>query len=84
MKRIINILLIEDNPGDFRLIEEFLKEVNDFDYTLNIANDLKTGFKEIEIKELDVILLDLTLPDSIGINTIVQTRDKVKNCLLSC
>ena len=72
----INILLVEDNPGDIRLIEEFFKEVRDFDYKLKIANDLKTGFKDIENIEFDVILLDLTLPDSMGINTITRTRDK--------
>jgi PAS domain S-box-containing protein len=75
----INILLIEDNPGDIRLIEELLKEVNDFCYNLTIAENLIKGFNKIEKNKSDVILLDLTLPDSMGINTIIKTRDKVKN-----
>ena len=79
MNKEITILLIEDNPGDIRLIDEILKEVNDFNFKLHFSKELKKGFEEIEKNEIDVILLDLSLPDSIGINTIIQTRDRVKN-----
>jgi PAS domain S-box-containing protein len=79
MNETINIVLIEDNPGDIRLIEELLKYANNFYYNLIIAKDLTTGFKKIEKYKADVILLDLTLPDCMGINTIIKTRNKVKN-----
>ncbi len=79
MNETINILLIEDNPGDIRLIEELLKDNSNFYYKLIIAKNLTTGFKKIEKYKSDVILLDLILPDCRGIDTIIKTRDKVKN-----
>ncbi|WNH12458.1 response regulator [Thalassobellus suaedae] len=66
-KKTYNILLIEDNPGDLLLIQEYLDEYlrNSF---IDIATTLKEG-KALLLspeKKYDVILLDLDLPDSKG------------------
>ena len=63
------ILLIEDNPGDSRLIEEMLKEIASFHYKLILAETLKDGRGQISKNKVDIILLDLNLPDSTGKNT---------------
>ena len=74
----INILLIEDNPGDTRIIRELLNEAEDFSFNLIYTTNLLDGLRIIEENALDVILLDLSLPDSNGNQTIVRTREKAK------
>lgn len=73
---MINILLIEDNPPDCRLIEEYLKESEAFKFTLLLAGRLSTGFDHISKKDLDIILVDLGLPDSQGIATVEKVLKK--------
>ncbi len=65
----INILLVEDNPGDIFIIEEMLAEVNRFDYTLTIATSLAETTEYLKYKIFNLIILDLGLPDSYGINS---------------
>ena len=74
----INILLIEDNPGDTRIIRELLNEAEDFSFNLIYTSNLQDGLRIIEENALDVVLLDLALPDSKGHQTIVRTREKAK------
>ncbi|MFW9876125.1 MAG: winged helix-turn-helix transcriptional regulator [Candidatus Thorarchaeota archaeon] len=60
----INILLIEDNSADVRLIKEFLKKASDLNYELDSYSLLSESLNRIKTKSYDIILLDLTLPDS--------------------
>jgi len=60
----LNILLIEDNKADVRLIEELLKKSPGFLYDLESYNRLSEGLDRLEKKQFNIILLDLTLPDS--------------------
>ncbi|MGZ4919220.1 MAG: ATP-binding protein [Halobacteriota archaeon] len=70
MKRQINVLLIEDNPVDARLIQELLSEASDLDYTFLNASTLAQGLGLLASHNIDVILLDLGLPDSQGLDTV--------------
>ncbi len=70
----IRILLIEDNPGDARLIEEMLKEAGD-EFELEWADCLSSGISRIKIDGFDVILLDLGLPDSQGLATLMALSE---------
>jgi len=63
------ILLIEDNPGDVRLMKEMLNEIATFDYQLITAETLVEGCEHIKKQHIVVILLDLNLPDSSGKET---------------
>lgn len=65
----IKILMIEDNPGDARLIIEMLKEASDYHFDVLHAIRLDEGLKYLVTNKFDVILLDLCLPDSNGIDT---------------
>lgn len=68
----LKILVIEDNPTDFFLLKEFIKlldiPLNDVDNCTAISEALVA----LERKAYDLIFLDLTLPDSEGLNSFTQ------------
>lgn len=83
----VDILLIEDNPGDVRLITELLEEATDRSFptaeetairTIDVhhANRLADALEILDSTEIDVVLLDLGLPDSTGIETLEAVRDR--------
>lgn len=61
-------LLIEDNPGDARLIGEMLKEA-DGEFVMIWVDQLADGLKKLRQKSADIVILDLNLPDSQGLAT---------------
>ena len=65
-----NLLLIEDNPEDAGLIREMLGE-----YRLTCVDRLSEGLERLDAGGVDVVLLDLSLPDSQGVETFVRARD---------
>ncbi len=75
----VNILLIEDNPGDIRILKELLAEAVDFKHSFYSASTLSEGLKIIEDNQFNMILLDLNLPDSSGIETVIKVKEKVQN-----
>jgi len=77
-KEEISVLIIEDNPGDARLIEEMLKEAKRFQFNFFHQKTLSEGLEELLKNEIHVILLDLNLPDCTGLNTISIIREKVE------
>ena len=60
------VLLVEDNPGDARLAQEYMGEDPHFRVTCDWVTSLAQGVERVAEKEFDVALLDLTLPDSAG------------------
>ncbi len=71
-KKPIQVLLLEDNPGDARLFREFLREGDLAQVELDHVERLKTGLEHLTQGKPDVILLDLGLPDSQGLDTFTQ------------
>jgi diguanylate cyclase (GGDEF)-like protein len=69
-KKHIKVLLIEDSPGDARLIQEMLMEADASRFELEHVDKLSTGLKRLGKEGFDVLLLDLGLPDSNGIQTL--------------
>jgi len=65
----LKILLIEDNLGDARLISEMVKEERNGRYVLEWFDRLSTGLDRLAERDIDLILLDLLLPDSRGFDT---------------
>ena len=65
----MKILLVEDNPGDARLLQEMLREADAAHYHLTFAERLSEALQRLSEDTFDVILLDLALPDSHGIET---------------
>jgi PAS domain S-box-containing protein len=67
-KKIIKILLVEDNPGDALIIKEMLSEIYNNHFDLVHFKRLDDGVKHVK-EDFDIMLLDLNLPDSEGIET---------------
>ncbi len=72
----IKVLLIEDNPGDTRLIKELFSECAPGSFELRCVALLSKGFAILESEEIDIILLDLSLPDSQGFETFIRVHDR--------
>ncbi len=66
----LRILLIEDNPGDERLFREHLGTKTSCD--IETASELKDVLKRLDGEEFDLILADLGLLDSQGLNTVAS------------
>ena len=67
-----NVLLIEDNPGDVRLIREMIAEDPDAPFNLHCAERLAQGLERLSAGGTGLVLLDLSLPDSFGLETFAK------------
>jgi DNA-binding NarL/FixJ family response regulator len=70
----VRVLLIEDNLGDARLVMEFLDEAPDARFVLQGVRRLSEGLDRLATEQIDVVLLDLNLPDSDGWDTLLAVR----------
>ncbi|HMK57185.1 MAG TPA: response regulator [Dissulfurispiraceae bacterium] len=72
----LKVLVIEDNPADALLIEETLID-NESAVVVRKADRLSTGLKAIDEDRFDVVLLDLGLPDTSGLDSLqtIQARE---------
>lgn len=68
------ILLVEDNPGDVKLMENLLKNAS-FRHDLYVSDSLFDAFENLRANEFDLVLLDLSLPDSTGFKTLTTLLD---------
>ena len=77
--KTIRVMLIEDNPGDARLIQAYLvgnaktglaATIFDLDHTSSLGK----GLERVIEGEYDILLLDLNLPDSRGLSTFTQVH----------
>src|SRR6266850_2693319 len=66
------VLLIEDNPGDVRLIREMLSEGDEQLFELDCVGRLAQGLEYLSTRDVGVVLLDLSLPDSYGFDTFLK------------
>jgi PAS domain S-box-containing protein len=69
LSAVIRVLLIEDNPGYSEVIRIMLEKVRDARFEVVGAQRLSDGLQSLRDKSIDVVLLDLKLPDSQGIDT---------------
>ena len=67
----IKVLLVEDNPGDARLIREMLATAGE-NFQLEWVDRLDDGLARLDRRGVDVVLLDLGLPDSQGLDTFIS------------
>jgi DNA-binding response OmpR family regulator len=70
----IRVLLVEDNPGDARLIAEMLAEAAGSSFALRQARSLGAALESFGEPDVQAVLLDLGLPDSDGIATLAAIR----------
>src|SRR5271168_909463 len=74
----IKVLLIEDNPGDARLIQESLAESTHQPFDLEIVDTLAIGLERLGAGGVDAMLLVLALPDSFGFDTFIKARPRAR------
>ncbi len=75
-KQSTHILLIEDNPGDAHLVNIYMKDAA-FKFEMFHAETLFEGQDIITKQEIDIVLLDLSLPDTQGFKTLNLYLEKV-------
>ncbi len=75
--RPIKVLLIEDSIFATRLTQKMLSEAKSvlFDVELKCADRLSVGLEHLTDEEIDIVLLDLTLPDSRGLSTFIRVQN---------
>ncbi|MCU0386540.1 MAG: PAS domain S-box protein [Flavihumibacter sp.] len=71
----LTILMVEDNPGDQFLLEELLLSSGIKIRELFTAESIKQAHEVLKSEAVDIILLDLSLPDSFGINSFTSIRE---------
>ena len=72
----MKVLLVEDNPGDARLVQILLDEVDSPRFDIAHAESLEAALEHLDAREFDVVLTDLSLPDSSGMDTVERVRDR--------
>lgn len=70
LTNVIKVLLIEDAPAEARLLHEVLKGATRQEFHLVHEKRLKDALNQLETQIFDIILLDLTLPDSEGLDSL--------------
>jgi signal transduction histidine kinase len=77
--RTIHVLLVEDNPGDVYMIRRMLADASGATgdgqpFYITCADTLANGVLSLHTQKSDVVLLDLSLPDSQGLNTLAKMQ----------
>jgi hypothetical protein len=72
----LKVLLVEDNAGDARLIQESLSEAKGEPFEVEIADRLSAALERLGKGGIDAVLLDLALPDSQGWGTFDTIKGK--------
>jgi two-component system cell cycle sensor histidine kinase/response regulator CckA len=71
----LSVLLVEDNPADARLVSELLKEAAPQSLSVAHAARLTDALRRVQAEDFSAILLDLSLPDSEGLDTFARATD---------
>lgn len=81
-KQELKVLLIEDNAGDAFLIKFYLGESMSPKFDFHHAENMKTANELLAANTFDIILMDLNLPDSVGLDTIKKLLEKYPSNLV--
>jgi len=73
---VVEVLLVEDNPGDARLIREKLLEVPSFEHRVTHVGRLSEARHQLASARFDVALLDLVLPDKPRMGSLIEIYDQ--------
>ena len=76
-KKLIKTLVIEDSPDDFHSIQEMLTETKAENIKLSWVDCLSKGLEYPSMDDMDIVLLDLSLPDSQGLETFTKLHERI-------
>jgi len=74
-QKTVNVLMVEDEPGDAEYLRWMLKDVPGGAFSLDSVDRLSAALDHLRSRHADVVLLDLSLPDSHGIETLTRLRN---------
>lgn len=74
--KTIKILYVEDDADDVELVKEFLEEKESNKFDIIHVDELSKGLQLLANNGIDIVLLDLSLPDCIGLETFRRLRSK--------
>lgn len=75
----LGVLLVEDNPGDAELVSEWLDQGDGYRFRVFPVTTLQEAQHALRNENYDAVLLDLSLPDSQGIDTLTQLQESCEN-----
>jgi diguanylate cyclase (GGDEF)-like protein len=75
-RTVIKVLLVEDNPGDARLIRQMLAEASATVFDLNHVEELRDAYKCLKEDDYDVVMVDLSLPNMRGTKTVDEIQSE--------
>src|SRR5437867_12970814 len=75
-EKAIRVLLVEDNPGDARLVRETLAEIDSPQFELTHVERLSQARQRLAQEQFDVVLLDLVLPDKPHMGSLIEIYDQ--------
>ncbi|MHB1295025.1 MAG: ATP-binding protein [Anaerolineae bacterium] len=73
--KALRVLLVEDNPDDAELFQEMLARETGLAYIIVHRERLRQALEAMGAQAFDVVLLDLSLPDSEGLGTVRMLRE---------
>ena len=76
MATVIKVLLIEDNRIEARQTQHWLASANDPPFEVECVDNLQAGLESLIRGGVDIVLLDLNLPDSRGLETFVKLHSQ--------
>ena len=77
--KTLSILVVEDSPSDANLLYQTFLKAGKSDWSLTITERLSEGITEAKANHFDIALLDLSLPDSDGLETVETFIQAVPN-----
>ena len=74
---VVKVLMIEDDEEDVLILREILSEAGPPGFQLAHADRLSTGLEMLAAEAVGVVLLDLNLPDSYGLDTLREMHNQL-------
>ncbi|MBA4149981.1 MAG: PAS domain S-box protein [Verrucomicrobia bacterium] len=75
----IKVLLFEDNQDDIFLLRKMLQKATTVQFDVEVVDTLAGGLERIKAGDIDVVLLDLSLPDSRGLDTFYKAHEETQD-----
>jgi len=77
-RQSLHILLVEDDHGDARLLQENLRDVKEGKFTYTCVSTVNEVLDQLQNAQFDVMLLDLNLPDNQGLDTFLKVQSPAR------
>ena len=75
----MKVLVIEDNKADQRLLQEMFRDMNMPAFELVFAENLTKGIAYLDSEDIGIVILDLGLPESQGLDTFLRIKEHAEN-----